>query len=160
MRKSFRMEAFSNKFPSNFVPRNILQLQGRQWKASHNGNLLPRELRQQFIPSFAPTRLCHHAPMLSFKPGSGQKKAEGSLHLICLPVTGDLIPYFFETKKPFFCFLLKKKSMLYFFHLHKIWVRAKIGSVVPNRNLSLAVELRRISPSKLDEIFIIFQFSD
>ena len=40
-------------------------------------------------------------PTTAFKPGSGQKKAEGSLHLICLPVTGDLIPDFFETKKPF-----------------------------------------------------------
>ena len=101
-------------------------------------------------------------PTTAFKPGSGQKKAEGSLHLICLPVTGDLIPDFFETKKPFFCFLLKKKSMLYFFHLHKIWdwVLAKIGMVAPNRNLSLAVELRGISPRKLDEIFIIFQVSD
>ena len=69
-------------------------------------------------------------PITSFKPGSGQKKAEGSLHLICLPVTGDLIPYFFETKKPFFCFLLKKKSMLYFFHLHKIWV----GRLSPVQN--------------------------
>ena len=40
-------------------------------------------------------------PTTSFKPGPGQKKAEGSLHLICLPVTGYLILDFFETKKPF-----------------------------------------------------------
>ena len=102
-------------------------------------------------------------PTTAFKPGSGQKKAEGSLHLICLPVTGDLIPDFFEKKKPFLveeeidALLLPPSQNM----SREIESCPKLGWwVAPNRNLSLAVELREISLRKLDEIFIIFQFSD